>query len=159
MTTLKVSLYSRPISAIESELNHAPLSTLLRVAVADFRLVLRAPRRFTPNMQYYVIPDGHRGHGVCSVCLAGACLYIRLGTRNSFAEGLPEFAGKINDMRLGRLPLDRSIPNEVREDFLRIVQETYNDELDNGGAIFSTSGRAQLKTYLKAANYLEAKGL
>lgn len=138
------------------KLNNAKLSTLLRVAVADFRIVLREPTLFVPNMGYYVAsyrPISER----CVVCLAGASMYIRLGIRNSYKEGVPLFASKINYMRVGDLAHAADIPSVVRQVFRQIVLSTYSNDLDNDGR-FLNAGRARLKTYLKAATYLEKEG-
>lgn len=137
---------------IAAYLNTTRPSMLLRIAVADFRRALRLPN-VVPWMRAYV---RQWRDGTCGVCLAGACLYLRLDMRAVPGEmigfdEIPDFAGKIDMMRKGHVPGPSPAKDAVRRRFMHIVQETYRTDRDGG--------RALLSTYLKAAKYLESKGL
>lgn len=128
-------------------LSNASLSFLLRMAVVDFRKVLRTPG-LEPNMYVFVSEI----RGTCHVCLAGSCLYFRFGERGRRPfDRLPTFASRIDDMRMGALPRWRHIPDFVRVKFQIIVNSDFSFERDGG--------RATLATYLRAATYLESQGL
>jgi hypothetical protein len=136
-------------------LDSLPLSEQLRIAVVDLRRAIRNPLMELDMLEWV------RSNGKCSVCLAGAVMYYRGGIGKNFKGRfdayaiIPQFAMNINAMRGGGLPghlligLSVARKIELRLEFSDIVQETY----DNGIL------RAQLKTYLKAATYLESKGL
>jgi hypothetical protein len=143
-------------------LNNLPLSELLRVAVADMRRAIRNPN-VQLNMNHWVQPErivvqGQRRQ-ICVVCMAGAVLYCKLEERKH-RQTLPAFADRINAMRIGQLPehqypraMRKKITGSIRYEFYEIirVKGSWRYDLDKG--------RAPLKTYLKAATYLESHGL
>lgn len=144
-------MYSQEQERISSMLNALKPSELLRVGIADFRMILRAPERFEEDMDNYVHPRGAR----CAVCIAGSVLHNRLGITDTFPlDDTPKFASRLDSMRQGEVfgwadyDSQNRVPAEVGSRYKQMVLSGWIVELS----------RASIKTYLRGATYLEKHG-
>ena len=138
------------------------LSALLRVAVGDAKKCARDPR-YTLVMATWHDPNyGNRGS--CSVCMAGAVMAQRLGTK-PYDMAVPAHTehglalNAIDMMRDGDfdgaatnlLPPSHTHDDDILDKAAAVVMKTYRNNRDGG--------RAQWSSNLAAARILEGAGL
>ncbi len=142
-----------------NELAYTKPSGLLLIAVEDMR-ALRKKKGVVFDMNDWVYTyENDKGKKVCAVCMAGATLNNRFGAKNfddvcalNGKYGEPRFAEVVNSMRIGTLPDEvyyRDDGDEIAKTFCKRVMSTFKRGRE----------RAELRTYERAAKYLESKGL
>ena len=154
-----------------SELRGLPLSTLIRIAVADAQAAARTPGYKLTMGTWHTPGYASAPKKECSVCMAGACI---AGTQafpkgETWSQKFDEIyddeaavAEALNDVRAG--DIHEALFNLRGRDY--DLKGTLVDVVGAVGALIDDDyhylrdgGRAKWSTYLKAAKMLEVVGL
>jgi hypothetical protein len=111
-------------------------SRLIRLAIADFRRVLKLKKTYVVDMSVWHKPNNH-----CSVCLAGAVIAGTLGAKPDenlgpfdYSDATAEALAALDEFRAGYISdglsrLDKADLSKTKTDIVENLEDTISNEI------------------------------